>query len=293
MPRLSFVIPTHNRREMLLAAVDSVRSQALDDWELIIVDDGSAEPVREYVDARDQRLTVHRNDSPLGAAASRNIGAGLAKSDFVAFLDDDDTLDQNYATRMLELFATYGEQVGFAWPTLRVIDKVKNKEYQAQERPCLISGAIGTEDSYVASAYTRTTGMMFRTAIFRAKGGFDEGLAVSEDREFVFRLLSDNVGCSSLQSELVNFYIHAGPRLSTDANLLRQADCDTRVLERHRVFILSHPKLASRYLNLVAKRQKMAGLRSAYESTLRLLLQVRPFDLRARRRLLLSTLLRR
>lgn len=70
MPRLSFVIPTHNRREMLLAAVDSVHSQTLDDWELIIVDDGSAEPVRNYVNARDQRVTVHRNDSPLGAAAS-------------------------------------------------------------------------------------------------------------------------------------------------------------------------------------------------------------------------------
>ncbi len=277
---------------MLRAAVASVYAQTMGDWELIVVDDGSAEPVQQALAAHDHRLIIHRNPTPIGAAASRNLGAGLASSEFIAFLDDDDTLGPDYASRLLGLLAEHGEAVGFAWPALRVIDIVKNEESVAQNHPCLISDTAGTEASYVASAYTRTTGMMFRTATFRAGGGFDESLAVSEDREFVFRLLSEGVGCSSVPDKLVNFYIHAGPRLSTDANLQRQADCDTRVLERHRAFILSHPRLASRYLNLVAKRQKLAGWQNDYEKTLKLLLRVRPFDLRAWRRLLLSRLWR-
>ena len=277
---------------MLLAAVASVYAQTQDDWELIVVDDGSTEPVEQALAAYDQRLIVHRNPSPKGAAASRNIGARLARSEFIAFLDDDDTLEPDYASRMLGLFGDCGDTVGFAWPALKVIDKVRNEESVAQDRPCLISNTTGTEASYVACAYARTTGMMFRTAVFRAKGGFDESLSVSEDREFVFRLLSEGVGCSSLQDKLVNFYIHGGPRLSTDENLQRQADCDTRVLERHREFILNHPKLASRYLNLVAKRQKLAGWHNDYKKTLKVLLRVHPFDLRAWRRLLLTCIQR-
>ena len=293
MPRLSFVIPTHNRSEMLQAAVTSVLRQTISDWELIVVDDGSDEPVQRFLDESDERIILHRNSMPLGAAASRNIGVRLAGSEFVAFLDDDDTLEPEFASRMLAFFSKHGERIGFAWPALRVIDKVENKESSAQDRQCLIFGSAGTEGAFLASAYTRTTGMMFRTETFRSNGGFDESLAVSEDREFVFRLLSSGVGCGSIQEKLVNFFIHPGPRLSTDENLQRQAECDSRILERHRVFLLSHPKLASRYLNLVAKRQKVAGWQKSYEQTLKMLIRIRPMDVRAWRRLLASKLLNR
>lgn len=292
MPKLSFVIPTHNRYEMLVAAISSVVEQTIDDWELIVVDDASDEPVEFCVNTKDERMTFYRNSNSHGAAASRNVGARLASSEFVAFLDDDDTFEPEYAAKMLAHFACHGEEIGFAWPALRVINMVERSEAVAQQHPCLIKAGSGTEDAFLASAYTRTTGMIFRKEVFVGHGGFDESLAVSEDRELVFRLLASGVGCASVPDRLVNFFVHSGPRLSTDANVQRQADCDTRVLARHEAFLLGHPKLASRYLNLVAKRQKLAGWRRSYEKTLKMLLRVRPLDLRAWRRLLISRLKR-
>ena len=176
------------------------------------------------------------------------------------------------------------------WPALREIEAASGRQRVIQDTPCKIEAGAGSATSFVATAYARTTGMAFLTHRFREAGGFDETLAVSEDRELVFRLLAAGNSCCSVSEALVNFYVHSGPRLSTSDNLKRQAECDTRILDRHRVFLLKHPKLASRFLNLVAARQRRAGMTADYRRTLLMLLSVRPFDLRAIRRLLVSYL---
>jgi len=88
-PIVSVVIPVFNRQETLRRAVLSVRFQNFDDYVLIVVDDGSTEPVAEVIaDQPRARLLRHKANS--GAAAARNTGAREAKGKYIAFLDSDD-----------------------------------------------------------------------------------------------------------------------------------------------------------------------------------------------------------
>jgi len=84
-PRVSVVIPAY-RPEWLDAALDSVRRQTFEDWEIIVVDDGSPEPVTPAC-AEDVVLVRHENAGPGGA---RNRGVAHARGELIAFLDADD-----------------------------------------------------------------------------------------------------------------------------------------------------------------------------------------------------------
>ena len=90
-PTFSVVIPTHDRPALLASAVSSVVRQTFDDFEVVIIDDGSDPPVRSetFSDLRIP-LSVYRNERAQGVSAARNMGAVMATGDFLAFLDDDD-----------------------------------------------------------------------------------------------------------------------------------------------------------------------------------------------------------
>lgn len=291
MPRLSIIIPTHNRPDKLGHAVESALNQTLDDLEVIIVDDGSTPAAAIGLD--DPRVSLYRHETPKGVSSARNKGLSLARSPYVAFLDDDDTLVPDYAHHMLDFMRQHQGEIDFAWPALNVVNICTGKRSKAQRLPCLIKRSEkGTERSFVATAYIRTTGMFFLTESIRQYNGFDENLSVSEDRELIFRMLANECGCGSVSIPLVNFFIHPSPRLSTNEDLASQARCDAMIAERHGHFISQHPILASRYLNLLARRQKKAGLWAEYRATLLNLIRIRPFDIRALKRLCLLFLVR-
>jgi hypothetical protein len=91
-PAVSLVIRVHNAEAFLAEAINSVLSQTMTRFELIAVDDGSSDATPEILSgyaSRDARVRVHRQRN-LGAAASGNVGAGLARAPYVANLDADD-----------------------------------------------------------------------------------------------------------------------------------------------------------------------------------------------------------
>jgi glycosyltransferase involved in cell wall biosynthesis len=93
-PAISVVIPTHGGR-FVAAAVNSVITQTIGDWELIIVDDGSQDGTAELAArfaAADSRIRVVAHPRNLGIVAARNRGLGAisAASRYIAFLDHDD-----------------------------------------------------------------------------------------------------------------------------------------------------------------------------------------------------------
>lgn len=92
-PRVSIVLPTYNREPFLGRALASIHSQTLEDWELIVVDDGGTDPTAELIRAcADKSANAIRylwqpNQGPAGA---RNAGIKLARAPLVAFFDSDD-----------------------------------------------------------------------------------------------------------------------------------------------------------------------------------------------------------
>jgi glycosyltransferase involved in cell wall biosynthesis len=93
---ISIIIPVHNRQELIKETLDSVLAQSYQNWECIIVDDGSTDDTWKTLEGyflKDSRFRIHkRNREPKGAPTCRNIGLEKSKGEFIIFLDSDDVL---------------------------------------------------------------------------------------------------------------------------------------------------------------------------------------------------------
>ncbi len=91
MPKVSVVIPTRNRADLVSRAITSVLTQTFSDSELVIVDDGSTDRTGELIRRiGDSRITYLRHDISRGVSVARNTAIARASAEFIAFLDDDD-----------------------------------------------------------------------------------------------------------------------------------------------------------------------------------------------------------
>lgn len=90
----SIVLPTYNRAHIISCAIRSVQAQTLPDWELIVVDDGSADETHAVVQdfmREDARIKLISNAGRAGPAGARNTGVDVSQGEMIAFLDSDDS----------------------------------------------------------------------------------------------------------------------------------------------------------------------------------------------------------
>jgi len=124
--KVSIVIPTFRRPEMLRRLLTSIAAQTYTAYEVIVVDDCS--PIAEYSevigDARAQfpRFTFLRNEANRGAPHSRNRGIGYARGPLVALVDDDDEWLPRKLERQVELFEDSGGEVGLIYTWTDVVE---------------------------------------------------------------------------------------------------------------------------------------------------------------------------
>src|SRR5688572_7397445 len=87
----SIIMPTFNRAHIITDAIKSVLNQTDPNWELLVMDDGSSDNTRQVIESlNDDRIRyVFQENS--GAAAARNRGLSLARGEWVAYLDSDNT----------------------------------------------------------------------------------------------------------------------------------------------------------------------------------------------------------
>ncbi|MCK4872328.1 MAG: glycosyltransferase family 2 protein [Phycisphaerales bacterium] len=105
MPAVSVVIPVYNREGIVEHAIRSVQAQTFSDFELIVVDDGSADDsagVVRRLAADDERIKVIEQANT-GAGGARHAGIKASVAPFVAFLDSDDSWEPSYLTEQLSL----------------------------------------------------------------------------------------------------------------------------------------------------------------------------------------------
>jgi glycosyltransferase involved in cell wall biosynthesis len=97
MPQFSIIIPCYNQAEWLKICVQSLQNQTFENWEAIIVNDGSTDKTKEtadYLAKNDHRIKViHQSNG--GLSAARNSGMQLAEGEWLNFLDSDDYFDIN------------------------------------------------------------------------------------------------------------------------------------------------------------------------------------------------------
>ena len=92
-PTVSVIIPTYNRAHLISRAIKSVLNQTYQDFEVIVVDDGSTDNTEEVIkefQKKDERIKYVRHEKNKGGSAARNTGIKAAKGKYIAFLDSDD-----------------------------------------------------------------------------------------------------------------------------------------------------------------------------------------------------------
>ena len=102
----SIIVPSYNRNAEIPALLDSLTKQTVKNFEVIIVDDCSPQPLK--VDqAYDFEVKVIRNEKNKGAAGSRNVGAENASGEWLLFLDDDDRFADNKCELLAKALAAH------------------------------------------------------------------------------------------------------------------------------------------------------------------------------------------
>lgn len=106
----SIVIPTRDRLNLLTEAIETIRYQDGPDWELVVFDNASSEPVSDYIlKLGDSRIRCERSDEFLPVTNSWNRAMGSARGDYVTLLGDDDGLAPNYFKRMHQIIERFGK----------------------------------------------------------------------------------------------------------------------------------------------------------------------------------------
>ena len=185
MAKVTVIIPTFNRSQVLPRAIDSVFSQSFEDWELIVVDDGSDDGTDTLLKTyKDPRVTVMTQNNR-GVSAARNLAIKASQSLYVAFLDSDDEWlshklqDQiNYMEENDDIPLVHGEEI-WVRNGVRVNPMKKHKK----------SGGDVFADSLKLCCISPSPALMRKT-IFEEVGHFREDFAVCEDYDLWLKITS-------------------------------------------------------------------------------------------------------
>jgi glycosyltransferase involved in cell wall biosynthesis len=102
-PKVSIVIPAYNSGSLLLDTLCGIRGQSFQDFEIIVVDDGSTDNTQEIATSTDPNIRFYRQSNQ-GPAVARNRGVNLAHGEFIAFCDHDDIWNERHLETLLAVF---------------------------------------------------------------------------------------------------------------------------------------------------------------------------------------------
>ncbi|RJP25055.1 MAG: glycosyltransferase [Deltaproteobacteria bacterium] len=224
--KVSVIIPTYNRGELLEQAIDSVLRQSIDCHEIIVVDDGSMDDTPERIKSYGEKIRYIRTRNG-GPAHARNIGMRMARGEYIAFLDSDDLYypyKLEVQTRLLDLYPTvamvYTEFSGFDDEGYWEKDHLRTYHKSAYRSRNVTYGSIFSEsvdllrsgilpeslscsepdlrqrrayfgnifDACLLNTIVFTNSMMFRRDILPKVGWQNESFPFFEEMEFALRI---------------------------------------------------------------------------------------------------------
>jgi len=216
-------MPAYNSARYIAESMESVRAQTFQDWELVVVDDGSAdetgEVVRRFADGDARVRCVRRPNG--GQAAARNTGLREAKGELVAFLDADDLWLPEKLAAQIPLMEETG--VDLVYTDGYIFSE--EGDVSPEERFHVLPGeARGTEmfRTLFESNRIGTLSVLVKRAALDAVGLFDEDRAYqnSEDYDLWLRLARNGASFYGMTEKLMRYRRHAASTTHTASKLL-------------------------------------------------------------------------
>jgi glycosyltransferase involved in cell wall biosynthesis len=234
MPQVSVVIPCFAQAHFLSDAIESVLAQTHPDYEIIVIDDGSPDNVREVVERfPGVRLIAQENR---GLSEARNRGLAECTGTYVVCLDADDRLLPNALAAGVRAFAGRPE-CGFVWGRRRRIDASGNP---LPSSPLTVEGPARYDLLLRQNIVGPPVTVMWRRAVLAELGGFSPEQHHSEDYEMYLRV-ARSFPTWSHQELIAEYRVH-------DANMSRNhrgmLAGNLLALDRQKPFVESDPALS-------------------------------------------------
>lgn len=260
VPRVSVVMPAYNRASLIVESIQSVLSQEFIDLELIIVDDGSTDATREIVlSLEDSRIRYVYQDN-CGVVVARNTGLGLARGEYVFFLDSDDILLGNAIEKAIKVMDKHPE-VAFCYGQAYLMDekrRIFGLRRQRGRQSYVRKGIWEIEKATADGNYIPTSTIMVRRTCLSKVGFFDNAFhSGSEDFELWVRL-ARSYSVAYIAEPLVKYRVHNSS--ITSARRLAEIEksnsiiierilndpeiCFSLSLEKSRVYVRMYQRLA-------------------------------------------------
>lgn len=206
--KLSLVIATYNRADSLIRALESVVLQSADPamWECVVVNNNSTDHTQEAFEAFKAQHgafnLVMVNEPKQGLSAARNCGIAVSRADYIAFVDDDQTLEESYVESYIEFFDAFPAALaagGAVWP----LYESERPKWMSKYTEQMIANPIDLDVAVCIFPKNRVPAggnMAFRRAAFDLVGGFNprlgrngQSLSGGEENDLFARLRAKGV----------------------------------------------------------------------------------------------------
>jgi glycosyltransferase involved in cell wall biosynthesis len=224
---VTVLMAVHNGERFLLTALDSLRSQTLGQFEVIVIDDGSTDATAAILSSlTDPRFTVHRNPENVGLTRSLNRGLGLAKGHYLARLDADDVaLPGRLAAQVA--FLDQHPEVGIVGSAYEVVDE---GDRMVGQYVCPSTHTGIRWRQFFHNAFCHSSVMMRRSILEQHQLSYDECVVYAQDFDLWTRLLRHTRG-ANLTAPLVRWRVHEGSVSSLKHEQQERAATDVVVRE--------------------------------------------------------------
>ncbi len=243
---ISVVIPTFKRPDLLARLLESICKQTLLPAEVIVVDDASGmeQAYRNCIDrftARLPALQFHALTTNSGAPHARNVGIRLAKSSWIALVDDDDEWLPEKLAKQWELAKHASQQVGLIYTWTRAQGVGEQASYASEHS---VKG--DARRAILSTNFIMSASVMVRKQAIEQAGLFDEGLPSCQDWDMWTRIFLKGFMCDVVPEVLTIYHRHGGESIG----LSPRAKLGYKLfLDRHFAAIVRHTSL----LNILKK----------------------------------------
>ena len=183
---VSIIMPTYNRAALLPRSISSILNQTFEDFELIIIDDGSTDDTEDVVRGfNDKRIVYIKNNNNLGATTSRNEGIKISKGRFIAFQDSDDEWMPQKLEKQINILNGSAPDLGVVYTGFNRVNG-NRREYIPKINVITKEGNIHEE--LLKGNFIGTPTLLVKKECFDKSGLFDDRIPRLQDWDLALRL---------------------------------------------------------------------------------------------------------
>ncbi len=197
----SIIMPAYNSAPYIAQSIDSVFQQTFDDWELIVIDDGSTDNTVDIVNGYGDRVRFLRQKNQ-GAAAARNYGAQEAHGTWLAFLDSDDIWMPDKLEKQMELTDRYN------WSCTDSVFFGHNHDGTTRSSDVSPHTSDDVLSTLVVNNFIGTSTVLMKKSVFFECGGFDQSLKALQDWDLWLKVASKH-SLGYVADAAVRYRVHA------------------------------------------------------------------------------------